>query len=313
LALSRIRRFIALVEAHRPGAILIFASSGLSFLEKSLLAAYGRLRGAGVVMSIRSGHFMDACYRSGVFRGVAHVLLRGPHYLLCQGRQWQEFFNEVFNIPESLCPIINGWVATQALLEIGMERRAKSAGTVELLFLGRVERYKGVLELLEAVRTLVLSKDVPQFHLTVAGGGGALDEAHEWARSNGLEQWVTFAGWVGTDAVATILERADVFILPSYTEGLPNAMIEAMATGLPVIVTPVGSIPDVVVSGQEGIVVPVGDVNALAAAMRWLIVDPDVRTRMGRQSYKQASSRFSVESGASSLSSLLIRASESVR
>ena len=96
-----------------------------------------------------------------------------------------------------------------------------------------------------------------------------------------LERQVKLRGWVVGSELTRAFLSADIFVLPSYTEGLPNALLQAMASSLPVIVTPVGSIPSVVEPGTNGLLVPVGDVKALTAAMESLAKDLIRAKRMG--------------------------------
>jgi glycosyltransferase involved in cell wall biosynthesis len=98
---------------------------------------------------------------------------------------------------------------------------------------------------------------------------------------------------------------ADIFVLPSYAEGLPNSMFEAMAARLPVVVTPVGSIPDVVVNNANGLVIPLRDVPALTNALEFLSNAPDERERLGKAAQALASQRFGVERAAERLAMLV--------
>src|SRR5882724_7315638 len=154
IAAARVARFFQLFRARRPDAMLILTSSGASFLEKALFTAYGRMRGVPTLFAIRSGHFMDACRRSRAFRTIARLLLKIPARLLCQGEQWRRFFTTEMGIPVERCTILENWVASRDLLAVGKRRRNESANPVHILYLGWVERFKGVFELLDAVAIL---------------------------------------------------------------------------------------------------------------------------------------------------------------
>src|SRR5262249_4227602 len=92
LAAARTTRFLGLFQQSRPDVLLIFASSGASFLEKALSAAFAGTRGVPTILSTRSGHFIDSCRASRAFRWMARRLLRIPTRLLCQGERWRQFF-----------------------------------------------------------------------------------------------------------------------------------------------------------------------------------------------------------------------------
>jgi glycosyltransferase involved in cell wall biosynthesis len=130
----------------------------------------------------------------------------------------------------------------------------------EVLFVGRLAPEKGIQELAEATRGL---------NLVVAGDGplrsllpGAL-------------------GFVPHEEVERLLARAAVFVLPSHREGLPTALLEAMAHGCAVVATPVGGIPSLVEDGRTGLLVPPGDAGALRAAVERLLADRALRRRLG--------------------------------
>ena len=306
-ALARIWRLITIFKHQKPDAMLVFASGGFSFIEKALMVGYARLRGVPSLLSVRSGHFIDLCRRSRVYRAICGVLLRFPRFLICQGRAWQTFFDQVFGLNAERCPIVDAWVATEAFLDIGKNRKARSTGCVEILFVGRIERFKGVFELLAAVRDLA-AEDLPYFRLTLAGDGNNAMEAKSWVAQHGLSDRVRLVGWVDGEAKLALFRDADVFVLPSYTEGLPNAMIEAMAAGLPVVVTPVGSVPDVVSDGVQGLLVEPRSVQALTAALRKLLRDREARMSMGRSAHLTAQERFGTETAARRLAELVTRA-----
>ena len=145
----------------------------------------------------------------------------------------------------------------------------------------------------------------PGAQLLVCGGGGALEEAKAWAERNGLAEVVRFLGWAPPEACLALLRDCEIFALPSRTEGLPNSMIEAMGAGRPVVVTPVGSIPDVVRDGENGILVPPGDVDRLGAALESLAADSALRFRLGSEARRTARGLFTPETAADLLIGML--------
>ena len=122
-----------------------------------------------------------------------------------------------------------------------------------------------------------------------------------------MDDCISFLGWVAHERCVNLFEETDIFVLPSHTEGLPNAMIEAMGAGKPVIVTPVGSIPDVIEDGKNGLIISVGDIEGLSKSLARLLREPRLRYRIGVQARKTASERFQVEQAASRLIYLVER------
>jgi glycosyltransferase involved in cell wall biosynthesis len=139
---------------------------------------------------------------------------------------------------------------------------------LRLLYIGRLAGEKGLHETLQAMRHL--RGQGVKVHLTVAGGGP--EEAHlkQFVRELGIDDEVTFAGPVFGEAKVRLLGQVDVFILASYAEGLPYALLESMAAGVPCIVTRVGAVPDVVSERVHGLFVPARDPLAISQAISLL-------------------------------------------
>ena len=109
----------------------------------------------------------------------------------------------------------------------------------------------------------------------------------------GLADQVNLLGWVGPDDKPTYLARATVYALPSYAEGLPMSVLEAMAAGVPVVTTPVGGIPEAVTDGVEGFLVEPGDIETLRARLTQLLEDSELAVRMGEAGRRKVKSSFS--------------------
>jgi glycosyltransferase involved in cell wall biosynthesis len=142
----------------------------------------------------------------------------------------------------------------------------------EVLFLGRLGERKGVPELLAALTRPGLA----HVHTTLAGDG-PVEEYRRRAADLGLAARTHLPGWVDAATARDLLARAHVLVLPSHAEGSPMAVIEAFAHGVPVVATPVGGIPELVTDGVDGLLVPPGDPDALAAALIRLLTDEPLR------------------------------------
>ena len=115
---------------------------------------------------------------------------------------------------------------------------------------------------------------------------------------------VTLLGWIGQQERDEQLRRAAVFTLPSYNEGLPMSMLEAMAAGKAVVVTPVGGIPEAVQDHENGLLVPIGDVDQLVYAFRQLFSDVALRRTLGDRARATIAGRYSTDVVMTQLSQL---------
>ncbi|NYZ17918.1 glycosyltransferase [Azospirillum sp. RWY-5-1] len=159
---------------------------------------------------------------------------------------------------------------------------------LRLLVVGRLVRQKGVDLILEAMARTPVPLD-----LTVVGDGGARPALEAQAAALGLQTRVRFAGWLERTALPDAYRAADLFVFPSRDEGMPNVVLEAMATGLPVAATDIAGNRDLVVDGETGFLLPVDDVAALTAALERLAANPDLRRRMGAAGRRRVVERFS--------------------
>lgn len=159
-------------------------------------------------------------------------------------------------------------------------RRAFGIGADDRVvgFVGRLATIKGVSHLLEAARQLLPARPV---NVLLIGGGPQRGDFESRARALGIADRVIFTG--ERRDIAAALSVMDVFCLPSLSEGLPNALLEAMAAGRPVVATAVGGIPGVVRDGDTGLLVEPNDAGALAAGIRRVIDDRELAQRLGRQ------------------------------
>ncbi len=169
----------------------------------------------------------------------------------------------------------------------------------QLLFVGRLAGVKGVTLLLHAVAKL--SCQYPDLHLTLIGDGSDRTMLEAETKRLGLETKVTFAGYKSQDDVAAAFLKSDIFILPSFAEGLPVVLMEALAAGLPVVTTRIAGISELVEDGKSGILVPPGDAESLTDAIRDLLNAPAKRISMGEVGTRKVQAEFDIRKEARGL------------
>ena len=181
------------------------------------------------------------------------------------------------------------------------ERERFDRDAILFTCVGRLEPQKNPRLLVEAFATI----DDPRAHLVMLGEGSLRDELVEYIRKRRLSR-VHLLG--KRSEVKECLAASDVFVLSSNWEGNPLAVMEAMAAGLPVIGTMAGGVPELVESGQQGFIVPLGDCVGFANAMRTLLNNPELRAAMGNAACEHATAAFNVDRMAQGYASLYRKA-----
>jgi glycosyltransferase involved in cell wall biosynthesis len=178
--------------------------------------------------------------------------------------------------------------------------RSREEYPLRLVYVGRLAREKGLYETFQGLR---LAQELGvDARLTVAGQGPEEERLRRYAQALGIASRVSFVGGVfGADKVS-LFAQAEVFLLPSYSEGLPYALLEAMAAGVPVVATPVGAIPDVVSHGTHGFLVPPRDGKAIAEAIAALGNHRDQLTWMSRACRRRVRAAYGIDRLAAELS-----------
>jgi glycosyltransferase involved in cell wall biosynthesis len=161
--------------------------------------------------------------------------------------------------------------------------RDRPSSPVRLLTVGRLVRQKGITYLLEA-----LARCSSEVVLRVVGDGPERPTLEAAARSCGIQTRVQFVGWASRPELPEHYRWADVFVLPSLDEGMPNVVLEAMAAGLPIVATDVAGSRELVTPGSNGILVPPADSAALADAITDIVSSPSNIRQYGEQSRAEA-------------------------
>jgi glycosyltransferase involved in cell wall biosynthesis len=217
---------------------------------------------------------------------LAMKVFRDAKALIVLGEGWREFFASI-GVLRSKIFVLPNPVAMPAQVPA-----RTSNGKVRAVYLGLISRPKGTFDLVEAVARLPHAIR-ERLHLVIAGNGET-QAVREMVDKLGLARCIEVRGWQDAEQRDALLAQSEIFLLPSHWEGLPMAMLEAMAWGLAPICTPVGSIGEVIQSGHNGLLVNARETAALAAALQRLIEDPDTRARIAVRA-RQSVESFAVD------------------
>lgn len=160
-------------------------------------------------------------------------------------------------------------------------------------YMGRLSREKGILNLVRAVPFVLNERAETCF--VICGGGSLVDEVRRIVRAKGIETHVELMRWVAHEDLPGYLNELKLLVLPSFTEGLPNIMLEAMACGAPVLATTVGAIPDIIKDRQTGFLLESNDPKHIAERIVELLNDPKQLEIVSENAYRWVRENFSEE------------------
>jgi glycosyltransferase involved in cell wall biosynthesis len=277
LAAAILRRRAAVVHVNT-------SLNARAFWRDVVYVLVARLCGARVLFQVHGGALREF---SAGWRPVLRPLLALPDLAVVLSRVEQAAWREI--VPrQHVAAVPNGVGRPDAV-----RARALRGALLRLVYVGRLAPGKGLEESLEAVA--VAHDAGVELRFSIAGAGPEEPRLRSQVRRLGLERQVSFCGPVAGERKAALLGEADVLLLASHSEGLPYALLEAMAAGVVPIVTPCGGMPDVVVPGLHGLFVPPGDAGALARAIESLARDRKRLARMGAACRERIAACYSIE------------------
>jgi len=294
-------RLIYLIVQKDIKVVHIHTASWRSFYRKSVFVFLTKLLKTKVLLHIHGGEFNLFFNTGNIFqkRIISYVL---------------DISNHIVVLSKAWLPDIQRMTKNQKLTSLSnpvnmkyyqrdFKQDTDSSSKFEIIFLGGLIRAKGIYDLLESFPQIV--KQVPNARLHLCGTG-PIEKLKMKCSQLGVENSVVFHGWVSGESKISRILNSDLLILPSYNEGLPVSVIEAMAAGLPVVCTPVGGVPDIFVDGENGFFFTPGDQNALVERVLQLAQNPDLRLQMGRTNYVKARELFDLEKIINQLDSLYL-------
>lgn len=242
----------------------VHTADGKSFVRKSWIMSWGRLWGYKTIYHCHAGGTKDYFNRRGM--GKIRRILKKCDASIVLSQSWKEYFSTEVGLDH--LHVLNNIVEPADL-----SGKQYGAMPIRLLFMGTVTDNKGIFDLIDTIGANAGAWR-GHIHLTV-GGAGDTARLHRMVAQYGIGDMVSYAGWLTGDAKRKAFAAADIAILPSYYEGLPIFLLEAMANAMPVIATEVGGIPEIV-SKDNGFLTAPGNKAGLAEAISHYIENPDV-------------------------------------
>ncbi|WP_246227738.1 glycosyltransferase family 4 protein [Mycolicibacterium helvum] len=279
--------------AHRPQIVHIHVSAKGSFARKCVISwmCYG-LR-VPVVLHVHGSNFDEFFDQaSPAVKALIRGTLEHADVVIGLGRTWTTRL-------QIMAPRARVEAATCAVRPDQPVGQV-AGGPVNCVFLGEVGERKGTFVLLEAWAK-ALEHTAVEATLTIAGDGDTA-RARSLVADLGLASTVEVVGWLSSSAVSQLLKRSHVLVLPSRNEGTPIAILEAMASGLCVVASDVGGIPELL--ADTGVMVKPDDVAGIAEALTHVIDDHQTRSLLGTRALSRVKSTFDLDALASRLDSL---------
>ncbi len=288
--LRQLRNLRAVIRRSNARLVHIHTCSGNSFYRSVLDLILAKWLGCRVILHIHGAKFDEFVAREPRWRQrIATWALAHADRAIALSHEWHDKIVAIS--PQARVVVIENAVDIPPVVP-----PLRSTTNCHFLLLARMDEWKGIDDLLAACALLHNSRI--SFKLTLAGPPGTAGDSESLQRkinALSLEACVKYVGSVEGDAKRALLASADVYVQPSHHEGMPIAVLEAMAASLPIIATRVGGMPEMLSDGHSGLITPPHDPQALADAMGTLAADPPRRFAMANAAHASALSRFSTQ------------------
>lgn len=265
----------------------IHSSSEGSFYRKYFFYKISKLFKKKVIFHIHSGRFHNFYNDSNKFiKSLIEEVIDNSDALIVLSKHWESYFKKTFKNKNVY--IVHNIVEKP----VTTKKTYMKAGEINILYLGKIFKEKGIYELLDCIveNYKLLS---PKIRLVVAGKGD--EEYTKKYRDIDTKKIISFPGWIGKEEKIKALKNTDILILPSYNEGLPVSILEAMSYKLPIIATPVGGIPEVLLNKVNGLIIQPKSVEAIKEAITYYIDNPEDIAKHGDASFNMIQGYFPSE------------------
>lgn len=291
-AALRLARFTWQALVQRPAACIIFASHGLSFLEKGVMTIVGRMLGVRVLLMPRSGHLVAQVGRSKAFASFVRMVVRSSSLTICQSESWQQYFIELTD-GQGRFRVVENWLPDTAFVSADAGASSSGGPYFTVGYFNRIEEAKGIFDFIDAVERA--SERVPALRAVIYGDGSCAEQVLARLHQPGLRGRIEFRGWLADADKMECLRKLDAYVFSSHVEGFPNSLLEVLALKVPVVSVRVGAVPDVIEDNVSGLLADVKDVAGIARAIEEMAQDPARRRGLAEAAYQRVRSRNTLE------------------
>ena len=288
-ALIRILTLLKILMLNKIDIVLVFTTSGFGFIEKGLMIIICKKFNIKTILFPRSGLMVNDMKNTN-FQNYLKYVLKSTNVLIVQGESWLDFYKKYNN--NTIIKVQQNWINHKKYRFINRKFDKKE---LNILFLGWITEEKGVFDLLLVFKGIIQKTQGITLNLLFAGMGRDYILLKNKIEEFKLRNRVNLLGWVNGDDKLKLLQMTDIYICPSYFEGLPNSLLESMASGIPSISTNVGSISDVISHGHNGFLYDPGDNNKLESLLFNLINDIDLREKFSKNSVSHINSNNTIK------------------
>ncbi|HZY26394.1 MAG TPA: glycosyltransferase family 4 protein [Bacteroidales bacterium] len=274
---SLFKLFFTLISNRKIKIIHIHGASNASFYRKFIVFFIGRyLFREKIVYHIHGGGFSYFYNKSSSFsRRLIRILLSNSDCVITLSQSWYKYFNDNFNIKKL--------VVLPNIIDYPHKlNRTVSHDSLIFLFFGLISEAKGIFDLLNVIE---INKDHYRSRMKLLiGGNGDTQKLKTLITEQNMGDIIEFLGWVGNEKKIAVFNNSDVFILPSYAEGLPISILEAMSYGKAIIATDVGGVSEIVRENENGILIEPGNLKQIEQAINNFLENSDMVKRFGEVS-----------------------------
>jgi len=281
------------IREHHPSVIHLTSSASLALLKDYLILRLAKKLKTPLIIHLRFGRIPDlAVKKNWEWYLISHIIRKSDYTIVIDDRSYKTLVEAGFKNIANIANPVSEELA-KAVTKLKNSERNFEKGKV--VFVGHIFIKKGIYELAEACAN---SLDVKQLKFIGPIKDEVKSELENIASKRADKSWLHFTGTTSREEVLSEIKSAELLVLPSYTEGFPNVILEAMAMGCPVVATNVGAIPEMLninSNSPAGMCIPSKDIEALKASIEKILSDAELGNQFGKNGMTRVLEKFTID------------------